>query len=417
MHIELMRVIDYWLGIPLCFLLSVAGAAGRAMRLTGRTAKDAPRKVMFIKLSEMGAIVLAYPLLARVKKYRPEAEMFFITFQRNRDIFCLFPGLIKEQNILTIRDSGPAAFIIDTFRVIRRMRREKIDIIFDLEFFSRFTAILAYLSAAGKRIGFHRYNYEGLYRGNLFTHKVQYNPLFHISKSYLSLWQVVQEREKTSPELGEKVEDKDIILPEIIPAQNELEKAKNTLKGFGVGQDSRVFLLNPGEGMLPLREWPLENFISLAKKILEDKKNYIVLIGTKEAAKKAGELLKEVNSKQCINLVDKTEIAELPALFSVSAGLISNDCGLGHIAALSKIKKIIIFGPESPRVFGPLGVNNFIFYSELACSPCLSALNHRKSSCRDNKCLKAIGWETVYSSINQQQPLQLQLQDQAAILR
>jgi ADP-heptose:LPS heptosyltransferase len=401
MHIELMRVIDYWLGVPLCFLLSAAAAAGRAMRLGGRPAENAPRKVMFIKLSEMGAIILAYPLLTRVKKDRPEAEIFFVTFQRNKDSFLLFPGLIKEKNILTIRDCGPAAFISDTFRVIRRMRREKIDIIFDLEFFSRFTAILAYLSAAAKRIGFHPYNYEGLYRGNLFTHKVQYNPQIHIANSYLSLWQAAREREKTSPELGEKIEDEDISLPEIIPAQNELEKAKNSLRESGVGRDSRVFLLNPGEGMLPLREWPLDNFIRLAKKILADKKNYVVLIGTKEAAKKAGQLLKEVDNQQCINLVGKTGIADLPALFSVSAGLIANDCGLGHIAALSKIKKIIIFGPESPRIFGPLGVNNFIFYSGLACSPCLSALNHRKSSCRDNKCLKAIGWEAVYSLINQ----------------
>ena len=196
MHIELMRVIDYWLGVPLCFLLSAASAAGQVMRLTGRAVKNVPRKIMFIKLSEMGAIILSYPLLARIKRDRPEADMFFITFQRNRDVFRLFPGLIKEENILTIRDSGPAAFIADTFQVIRRMRREKIDIIFDLEFFSRFTAILAYLSAAGKRIGFHRYNYEGLYRGNLFTHKAQYNPLIHISKSYLSLWQAAQGGEK-----------------------------------------------------------------------------------------------------------------------------------------------------------------------------------------------------------------------------
>jgi ADP-heptose:LPS heptosyltransferase len=401
MHIELMRVIDYWLGVPLCFLLSAADAMGRVMRITGRPVKNAHRKMMFIKLSEMGAIILSYPLLARIKKDRPEADIFFITFQRNRDVFRLFPGLIKEENILTIRDSGPAAFITDTFRAIRRMRREKIDIIFDLEFFSRFTAILAYLSVAGKRIGFHRYNYEGLYRGNLLTHRVQYNPLMHISKSYLSLWQAGQERQKTSPELKEKIDDKDTVLPEIIPAQNELEKVINTLKGLGIGRDNRVFLLNPGEGMLPLREWPLENFVELSKKILKDKNNYVVLIGTKEAAKKAEELLKRVNNEQCLNLVGKTEIADLPALFTVSAGLIANDCGLGHIAALSKIKKFIIFGPESPHVFGPLGVNNFIFYSGLACSPCLSALNHRKSSCRDNQCLKAISWESIYGLLNQ----------------
>ena len=397
-----MRFVDYWLGVPLCFSLSAANAVMRALGLHGRPVKNAPRKVMFIKLSEMGAIILSYPLLMRVKKDRPGIELFFITFKRNKSIFRLFPGLIKEENILTIRESGLLAFIRDTFGVIRRMQRERIDIAFDLELFSRFTAILTYLSMAGKKVGFFRYNYEGLYRGNFLTHRVQYNPLIHTAKSFLSLWQAAQERGKFTPELGEKIEDdKDIILPEIIPDIKGLEKAKTVLREFGIGESNRIILLNPGEGMLPLREWPLENFINLSKKILEDNGNYIVLIGTKEAAKKSDFLIEKVGSKRCISLIGKTETVDLPAFFNVSEALIANDCGLAHIAALSAIKKFIIFGPESPRVFGPLGANNFFIYCELACSPCLSALNHRKSSCRDNKCLKAISWESVYSLIKQ----------------
>lgn len=394
MNIELMRFVDYWVGIPLCFLLSLSAGLGKAN-------SKKPRKAAFVKLSEMGAIILAYPFLSAVKKGLPDGEMFFVTFQRNKDIFQLLPGMVKDKNIFTIRDNaGFSAFIADTFQVIRRLRREKIDIIFDLEFFSRFTAILVYLSGAVKRIGFFRYNYEGLYRGNLFTHRVQYNPHLHISKTYLSLWQVMkEEKEKISPDLGEKIEDKDIILPQVVPGEKESVEIKNILNESGVAAGSRLFLLNPGEGLLPLREWPLENFISLSKKILEDNRNYILLTGTKEAAKKAESLLKAVNNQRCVNLVNKTQISQLPALFAVSEALIANDCGLAHIASLSPIKKIIIFGPESPRVFGPLGMNTCVFYSELACSPCLSAFNHRKSSCKDSKCLKEITWESVYSFI------------------
>jgi ADP-heptose:LPS heptosyltransferase len=396
-----MRFVDYWLGVPLCFLLSAVNALTRALGLRAGPVKNLNPKIAFIKLSEMGAIILSYPLLARVKKDQPGAELFFITFERNKSIFRLFPGLVKEENILTIREAGVMAFVGDMFGVIRRMQREKIDIAFDLELFSRFTAILAYLSLAVKKAGFFRYNYEGLYRGNFLTHRVQYNPLNHTAKSYLSLWQAAQEEGKFTPELGENIEDKDIFLPEITPGIKELDKARAALKEFGIGENNRVVLLNPGEGMLPLREWPLENFISLSKKILEDSSNFVVLIGTKEAAKKAASLIEKTGSKRCVSLIGKTETAGLPAFFTVSEALIANDCGLAHIAALSAIKKFIIFGPESPRVFGPLGKNNFFIYRELACSPCLSALNHRKSSCRDNKCLKTISWESVYSLIKE----------------
>jgi len=113
-------------------------------------------------------------------------------------------------------------------------------------------------------------------------------------------------------------------------------------------------------------------------------------------------LLEAVNHPHCISLVGKTEVSELPTLFNLSEALIANDCGLAHIAALSAIKKFIIFGPESPQVFRPLGRNNFVIYAQLACSPCLSAFNHRKSSCKDNQCLKAITWENVSNLISQQ---------------
>ncbi|MFA5156564.1 MAG: glycosyltransferase family 9 protein [Candidatus Omnitrophota bacterium] len=401
MNIGLMRLVDYWLGVPLCFALSIVDVFVRLTGLGRQTAKLLPRKIAFIKLSEMGAIILAYPLLTAAKKELPQADIFFVTFRRNRSVFSLFPGLVKDSNIITIRESGPFAFIADTFAAIRRLRREKIEVLFDLEFFSRFTAILSYLSAAKKRVGFYRYNYEGLYRGSLFTHRLQYNPLLHISRSYLSLWQALKTDKKVSPELAEKVNDKDIVLPQPAAPAEMVEKTRAALRQAGIGENSRVFLLNPGEGMLALREWPLENFACLAKKILADNRNAVVLVGTKEAAKKGGLLLEAIGSSRCTSLIAKTEVPDLLALFSISEALIANDCGLAHIAGLSTIKKFIIFGPESPAVFGPLGKNNFVFYSGLACSPCLSALNHRKSSCRDSRCLKAISPDSVYNLILQ----------------
>lgn len=390
---------DYWIGIPLCFLLSCLNAPLKIFGLKRAKGKAPPRKILFIKLSELGAIILAYPLLKRAQEECPGVKLFFVTFAKNREVFQLFGNIIKDDNILTIREDSKWVFISDTFKVIRKMAKERADITFDLELFSRFTALLTFSSRADKKIGFYNYTFEGLYRGNFLTHRVQYNPLLHISKSYLSLWQTVHQEKKNSPELGERIEDKDIALPQAHIPPETTKQMEGKLKELGITRENKLFLLNPGEGTLPLREWPLENFVILCKRLLEDTHNYIILAGTQSGFKKAELFCADLDHRRCLNLVGQTSLLELLALFNMADALICNDCGLAHLASLASTKKFIIFGPETPRVFGPSGEAQWIIRSELPCSPCLSALNNRDSACRDNICLKIIKPDDVYELI------------------
>ncbi|MDP2921397.1 MAG: glycosyltransferase family 9 protein [Candidatus Omnitrophota bacterium] len=399
MNIRAMRIIDYWLGRPLCFLFSVANFIARIIGLGRRKQKAGQEKILFIKLSEMGAIVLAYPLMNKMKEERQSEEMFFLTFSKNRDIFKILGGIIPDKNIFVIREDCIFLFIMDTFRVISKIRKEKIDIVFDLELFSRFTSILAYLSNARKSIGYFKFTFEGLYRGSLLTHRFQYNPFLHISKSYLALLQGIEKEKKLSPELEKRIEDSEVSLPGFISETKIKDAMKQRLNECGIGQGKRIILINPGEGALPLREWPIENFIALSRRILENSADCIVIIGTKDASKKSKLLSGALNNKRCVDFTGKTSLDELMELFNIASILITNDCGLAHLAALTPIKKLVFFGPETPRVFGPLGDNNTIFYSHLPCSPCLSAFNNRDSQCRDNKCLKAIDPNYVYQLI------------------
>jgi ADP-heptose:LPS heptosyltransferase len=371
------------------------------LKLASHREKDSlpVRNALFIKLSELGAIILAYPLLRRLKEEYCSAELFFVTFEKNRSIFALLEGIVPEKNILTIRDDSIFAFALDTIRIIKKLRHRKIDIVFDLEFFSRFSAILTYLVKAGKRIGFYRYTFEGLYRGELLTHKIQYNPLSHMSKTFLSLSQAIKKESKSTPELEEGLNEKEIIFPKYVSKKEIKENLYNKLNSSALNKTKRLFLLNPGEGILPLREWPLENFITLSQLILKNSNNSIIIVGTEGAVRKGELILEALNNSNCINFIGKTSLEELMELFETADALISNDCGLAHLAMLTTIKKFIIFGPESPQVFGPLGHNNWIIYSNWPCSPCLSVLNSRNSACQDNVCLKVIRPEYVYESI------------------
>ena len=82
MNISFMRTVDRWVGIPLCLLLSATRALTRGFRKFAPA--DPPRRILFMEISEMGSMVLAYPLFNKTRVLFPEAELFFLTFQQNR---------------------------------------------------------------------------------------------------------------------------------------------------------------------------------------------------------------------------------------------------------------------------------------------------------------------------------------------
>jgi len=68
-----------------------------------------------------------------------------------------------------------------------------------------------------------------------------------------------------------------------------------------------------------------------------------------------------------------------------------------HLASLTEINIIALFGPEAPLLYKPLSDKSIILYKDFACSPCLSAYNYRSSACKDNICLRAITVDEVYN--------------------
>jgi len=399
MNIDFMRRIDYWGGIPLCFSLTVINNI-RKLFFTKKTEQTKPKKILFIKPSEMGGIILSYPLIDRVKHAYPDSELFFLTFKRNE---CLFDVLtiIPAKNIFTLRDESLFTFLTDFVKILIRIHNEKIDISFDLEFFSRFTAILSYLSNAPKRIGFYRYKMEGLYRGELLTHKIQYNPHLHISNMFYSMGEIMSLSQKITPEFKQVSSDHKLTLPQFIPTAKHKEKMLCHLAKFSIDTTSRIFLINPGDGQIPLREWPVDNYIILTRKLLEQENTYVITVGTSTCSGKAKLIEQALKSKRYIDLSGKTSIPELLTLCTIADALIANDSGIAHLASLTNIREFIIFGPENPIIFRPLGMNIHVFYSSIPCSPCLSAFNHRTSTCQDNQCLKIIHPHDIYTAISE----------------
>jgi len=75
--------------------------------------------------------------------------------------------------------------------------------------------------------------------------------------------------------------------------------------------------------------------------------------------------------------------------------LVTNDSGPVHFASTTNLPVIALFGPETPKIFGPMSPHAKVISLGLACSPCISVFNQKKSSCTDNQCMKQITVEMV----------------------
>ncbi|HOJ69215.1 MAG TPA: glycosyltransferase family 9 protein, partial [Candidatus Hydrogenedentes bacterium] len=148
MNSDLSRIIDRWAGVPLCALLTLL----HRLVPPPRVEPDRVRRLAFLKPAEQGATVLAASAM-RVAIARLGAEnVFFLCFQKNAEILRVM-NLVPETNLVLVDDSNPVTLTRDTLRAIAFLREHHIDAVVDLEFFSRYTALICGLSGSGIRVG------------------------------------------------------------------------------------------------------------------------------------------------------------------------------------------------------------------------------------------------------------------------
>lgn len=397
MKVDTMRRIDHLAGVPLCFLVTILI---KLLSIFSFEKSKNVRNVLLIELSEMGSAILVDPAMRKLKD--KGASLYFVIFKKNAPSLYLL-GTVPKENIFTIREDSLISLALDTLHFFIWTRKNKIDTVIDLELFSRFTALLTGLSGAVRRIGYHAFHNEGLYRGSLLTHEVAYNSHIHISKNFIALVNAAYAEKHEVPYSKTLISDDEIILAKATISSEDKDNMHQHVKNVYPDYDKdkhRIVLINPNASELLIqRRWMPEKYIELMRNILKDYKDVLILITGAPNEKEEAEGLKvEVGNARCINFAGQLKLSELPALYTISHMMLTNDSGPGHFSAITDLKTFVIFGPETPKLYGSLG-NSTAIYAGLACSPCVSASNHRKTPCTDNVCLQVISVQHVYETI------------------
>jgi ADP-heptose:LPS heptosyltransferase len=409
-----MRAIDHWVGVPLCAIVSPVIALIDGVKNIFNRGPETPKKLLFIELSEMGSAILVDPAMRNAQARG--AEIFFLIFKSNRASLTLL-NTVKPENVFTIDSSSLGGLIKDTLLFLMLARKHRIDTAIDLELFSRFTALLTGMCGARRRVGYHIFHGEGLWRGFMLTRKVHYNPHIHITKNFLSLIHAAFAQKIEVPFSKIEIPDSEVLLEQAIINPSALEKVRERIEKLAkeanihyVPGKNRLILINPNASdLLPQRRWAQQRFSELIQAIHQKYLDDLILITGSPAEFAYVEKVRAVaNIKNALNFAGQVSFAELPPLYTLSDVMVTNDSGPGHFSAVTPLRTVVLFGPETPALYGSVG-NSIAITANLACSPCVSAANHRKTPCHDNVCMQAITVPQVLDKVIKQ----LQDADQA----
>lgn len=398
--VNTMRTIDHLVGVPLCALISPIVALLDGIQNIFSAPPEKPKKLLFIELSEMGSAILVDPAMRNAQARG--AEIFFLIFKSNRASLTLL-NTVKPENIFTIDSSSLSALIKDTLSFLILARKHRIDTVIDLELFSRFTALLTGLCGARRRVGYHIFHGEGLWRGFMLTRKVHYNPHIHITKNFLSLIHAAFAKEIEVPFSKIHISDSEVKLEQAVIDPAALKKVREQIEQLASSASinythgkQRLILVNPNASdLLPQRRWAQQRFSELIQGLHQRYPEDLILITGSPAEFDYVEKVRTVaNVKNALNFAGQVTFAQLPPLYTLSDVMVTNDSGPGHFSAVTPLRTVVLFGPETPALYGSVG-KSIAITANLACSPCVSAANHRKTPCHDNVCMQAITVEKV----------------------
>ncbi len=388
MRLSKMRWVDHWVGMPACIALGIFATLARKILGRRKRAITGQRPLAVFKFFGLGSIIEATPLLRAIRGRYPQARLIFVTFGSNE---LMLSRLNVCDELRIIRTDSPLHFIFDVVRTIVWLRRQRVEAVIDLEFFSKFSTLLSFLSRAAVRVGFHLNDF---WRYSLVTHPIYFNCFRHISDVY----------EQAGQRLDVTVSDHS--LSRIEPTEAEAESARQFLSRHG-WSEGKVLLgmnINAGEKSLE-RRWPIENWKNLIETMLQRHDNmYIVLTGSpneRQYVESLWQLFSEKYLPRIMVVAGRWSLMEFIASLSFFTGFVTGDSGPLYIAATEDIPMVSLWGPGRPSFYEPNVKNNYSIYKNYPCSPCLFMFTTFEGMWCDHQgwCMQAIELQEVLDAV------------------
>lgn len=389
-------LLETYAGYLICLFLDIWRSLARCFGRRPLSFNAENGNLLFVKLIEQGALVLHRPGFQRAVETYGKQKVYLCTFASNYELVKLL-NVFDEKNVILIQDKTVFTFASTLFKALWLCRKKKIEAVIDLEFFSRATAIFCYLSGAPIRAGYHRFKGSQNYRGNLFTHRLNYSHYEHLTQTSIALLQSITQKYDSLPALIPLAKPKSD--ESVYNYEPTATGKQEVIKKFQLKiSNHRYVVITPNFlDPLPLRKWPEANYAEIIRSLKKDNPDiHFLLMGRPDERVAADDFISRYHLTDTLNLCGQTSLSELITIYRLSVLVLCSDSGPGHFATLTSIPAIVLFGPETPVLYGPKGENVRSLYSALPCSPCFNAYNNRISTCKNNVCLQSISVSSVF---------------------
>ena len=82
MKVRTMQIVDFWVGVPLCFIFSILNKIKSVLPFKKSKFN---KKILFLELSEMGSAILAYSAIMKTKEIKKDYDFYFLIFKSNKE--------------------------------------------------------------------------------------------------------------------------------------------------------------------------------------------------------------------------------------------------------------------------------------------------------------------------------------------
>jgi lipopolysaccharide heptosyltransferase I len=332
-------------------------------------------KILLIKLSAVGDVVHTIPVLNKLRRRYPAAQLDWLVTPAIAELLRHNPTITNIVEFAREEWSAPWRLtpFVSYVRLAARLRATGYDLVVDMHGQFR-TALLALATSAPVRIGFDRprarvwdasartlpalarkHAWQGAREGSwlAYTHHIPVPTLErHAVDRYLEVGKLLG--------LGEGPADFSFPIPPSATARVDA-----LLGRHGVGQD-HLLTLAPGT-VWETKHWGSDKFAEVARYFLQ-KGFAVALIGSRRERAVTEEVARLAPG--AVNIAGETTLSEVAALIRRSTICVTNDSGPMHLAVALDRPVVSIFGPTDPIWIGPYHRQDAVLQAGVPCAPC-----------------------------------------------
>ncbi len=348
------------------------------MRSCQKMTTESINRILIIRLSSIGDIILATPVPRVLKNHFPAAQIDFIV---KKQFAPLLHGNPYINNVLTL-DTLQGRRELD--RLKNQLRTRKYDLIVDIH--KNFRSHFLKAGLPGIKVTFKKYAFKRFllvkFGWNLFRTVI---PVTRRYLNSLAAFGITDDR------LG----------PQVFIDPATQQRMDQLLQNKGFDTTRPVICMAPGAGFFTKR-WPVEYFSQLAERCRTELNAQIVLLGNTQDQQLTRQMNAQLTDNAALDLAGSLEIMEAACVINRADLVVCNDSGLMHLAAALKKKTIAVFGSTTRELgFFPDNPQARVMENKnLPCRPC-SHIGRKKCPKQHFKCMRDILPDAVFQAIRE----------------